>query len=72
MYLKKHPDAFWVDFGDFSWWRMEKVEMARLVGGFARAGKVTADDYAAAEPDFGAGFAPMVRNKLVFCTPCCR
>ena len=72
MYLKKHPDAFWVDFGDFSWWRMEKVEMARLVGGFARAGKVTADDYAAAEPDFVAGFAPMVRNKLVYCTPCCR
>ena len=22
-YLKKHPDAFWVNFGDFNWFRLE-------------------------------------------------
>jgi len=65
IYLQKHPDAFWVDFGDFSWWRMEKVELARLVGGFGRAGTVSAADYEAAEPDFVAGFAPMVTCHVV-------
>jgi hypothetical protein len=24
-YLAKHPDAFWVDFGDFSWHRMDGI-----------------------------------------------
>lgn len=49
-YLKKHPGAFWVDFGDFFWYRME-VEAVRFVGGFARAGSVTAEEYKAAKPD---------------------
>jgi hypothetical protein len=38
LYLAKHPDAFWVDFGDFSWHRMDNILGARLIGGFARAG----------------------------------
>ena len=49
-YLKKHPGAFWVDFGDFFWYRME-VEYIRFVGGFARAGTVTAKEYKEAKPD---------------------
>jgi hypothetical protein len=49
VYLAKHPDAFWVDFGDFRWFRMT-VEKVRFVGGFARAGSVSADEYAAAVP----------------------
>ena len=36
-YLARHPDAFWVDFGDFSWFKMRSVATVRLVGGFARA-----------------------------------
>jgi hypothetical protein len=32
--------SFWVDFGDFSWFRMDKILTARLVGGFARAHQV--------------------------------
>ena len=24
-YRQKHPDAFWSDFGDFSWWRLDPV-----------------------------------------------
>jgi putative heme iron utilization protein len=50
IYLQKHPGAFWVDFGDFFWYRME-VEHVRFVGGFARAGSVSAEEYTAAQPD---------------------
>ena len=31
-----HAESFWVDFGDFSWYRMETIASARLVGGFGR------------------------------------
>eukprot|EP00985_Skeletonema_marinoi_P023637 scaffold15842_cov73-Skeletonema_marinoi.AAC.1 len=24
-YLAKHPGAFWVDFGDFNWFRMDEI-----------------------------------------------
>ena len=24
-YMKKHPEAFWVDFGDFTYFTMDKV-----------------------------------------------
>ena len=50
IYLKKHPGAFWVDFGDFFWYRLE-VKAIRFVGGFAPAGTVTPEEYKAAEPD---------------------
>lgn len=50
IYLEKHPGAFWVDFGDFFFYRME-VENIRFVGGFARAGSVTGEEYKAAKPD---------------------
>jgi putative heme iron utilization protein len=54
-YLAVHPDAFWVTFGDFSWWRMAEVVSIRLVGGFARAGSVPPAIYASAHPDPVAG-----------------
>jgi putative heme iron utilization protein len=50
IYLEKHPGAFWVEFGDFFWYRMS-VEAVRFVGGFARAGSVTAEEYVQAAPD---------------------
>jgi len=60
VYLAKHPGAFWANFGDFNWFRME-VEAIRFVGGFARAGSVKATEYAAAAPDpimaFGGAIA---------------
>jgi putative heme iron utilization protein len=49
-YLEKHPGAFWVEFGDFFWYRMT-VEAVRFVGGFARAGSVTAEEYVQGKPD---------------------
>ena len=50
-YAKAHPDAFWVGFRDFSWWRMETLRGVRYVGGFAAAGEVTAEGYVDASVD---------------------
>ena len=50
-YLKKHPGAFWVEFGDFNFFRMDEIVDIRFVGGFARAGSVTPEEYKEAKPD---------------------
>ena len=39
-YLKVHSEAFWIDFGDFSYLRMDDVVAANLIAGFGRAHKV--------------------------------
>ncbi|KAL7579471.1 hypothetical protein ACA910_007855 [Epithemia clementina (nom. ined.)] len=62
-YLKKHPGAFWVNFGDFNWFRLE-VESIRFVGGFARAGFVTAQEYKEAKPDPIAEFGGAVAQHM--------
>jgi putative heme iron utilization protein len=41
-FLQTHPDAYWADFGDFSYFRLNDILQARLIGGFGRAGKVCA------------------------------
>jgi putative heme iron utilization protein len=64
LYMARHPASFWVDFGDFAWFRMEEVLAARLVGGFARAGRVSAGDYAAAAPDPVAQFSGPVCGHM--------
>jgi putative heme iron utilization protein len=63
IYLAKHPGAFWVDFGDFNWFRMT-VEKVRFVGGFARAGSVTAEEYTAAVPDVISEFGPAIAQHM--------
>lgn len=63
-YLKKHPGAFWVDFGDFNWFRMDEIVDIRFVGGFARAGSVTPEEYGAASPDEIASFGMMVAKHM--------
>jgi len=63
-YREKHPDAFWVDFGDFSWWRMRELKAVRFVGGFARAGDIAPDDYQAATVDPIQAFAKPVMNHM--------
>lgn len=62
-YMKKHPGAFWVDFGDFNWFRMS-VDKVRFVGGFARAGSVTAEEYLAAKPDVISEFGPNIASHM--------
>ena len=39
-FLAKNPQSFWVEFGDFSWFCMDDVVTARLVGGFGRIKQV--------------------------------
>lgn len=38
-YLAQHPDSFWVDFGDFSFLRMDELLIANYIGGFGRIAK---------------------------------
>ena len=50
-YLAAHTNAaYWVDFEDFSFWRLD-VDDVYFVGGFAAMGWVEAGDYRAARPD---------------------
>lgn len=62
-YNQKHPGAFWTAFGDFNWFRMT-VEHVRFVGGFARAGTVTAEEYATARADPVAAFGPHIAQHM--------
>ena len=39
-YLSHNPRSFWVNFGDFSWWRMEGLVGIRYISGFAPVGQV--------------------------------
>ncbi len=39
-YLKKYPDAFWIDFQDFRFFIMEDIVVGRFQGGFARNKRV--------------------------------
>jgi putative heme iron utilization protein len=63
LYLKKHPGAFWVNFGDFNWFRME-IESIRFVGGFARAGSVTPEEYKEAKPDPVSEFGNAIASHM--------
>lgn len=62
-YLKKHPNAFWVEFGDFNWFRLD-IEKIRFVGGFARAGSVTPEEYKEAKPDPISEFGPAIAKHM--------
>jgi putative heme iron utilization protein len=51
VYLARHANSkYWVDFEDFSFYRMEVVDIY-YVGGFGVMGWVTAFDYAGSQPD---------------------
>jgi heme iron utilization protein len=50
-YLARHPRAaYWVDFDDFSFWRLDVADVY-FVGGFAAMDWVTSADYRTARPD---------------------
>jgi len=63
IYRAKHPDAFWVDFGDFNWFRME-IEKINFVGGFGRAGSITPKDYKEAKPDIISQFGMHIASHM--------
>jgi len=64
IYLAKHPGAFWVNFKDFTWFRMDEIKAIRFVGGFARAGALSAEEYFAASPDTIQQFAEPVMAHM--------
>lgn len=41
VFLAKYPNAFYVDFGDFRWFRVEDLTGGRYVGGFGRVASVS-------------------------------
>lgn len=62
-YLARHKDAYWIDFGDFSFYAMESLKTVRFVGGFAMAGSVTPDEYS--KVSFNLMKAP---QNIAYCT----
>lgn len=64
LYMKRHPDAFWIDFGDFSYWSLNNLSSLRYIGGFARAGSLKPSEYLEAEPDPVAPFASPVMAHM--------
>ena len=51
LYLERHANSkYWVDFEDFSFYRMDVVDVY-YVGGFGVMGWVSASDYARSQPD---------------------
>jgi putative heme iron utilization protein len=65
-YLKKHPNSFWVDFGDFDWFRLDasSIVKVRMVGGFGAAGSVSPDAYRNSSPDPVAAFSAPVCGHM--------
>jgi hypothetical protein len=64
VYLARHPRAsYWVDFDDFSFWRLD-VKDVYFVGGFAAMDWVTPDDYRAARPDPLADAGPGIIDHM--------
>lgn len=63
-YLLSHPTAYWVQFGDFTMFAMQEVLDISFVGGFARAGGVTVEEYRGASVDPCAAFAAPVMAHM--------
>lgn len=63
-YLKKYPDAFYIDFADFQWFIMDDIKGGRFNGGFGALKKVSSAEYAAAKPDPVAAFSAPVCGHM--------
>ncbi|KAJ9511527.1 hypothetical protein QJQ45_029946, partial [Haematococcus lacustris] len=57
-------DAFWVDFADFRWWVMDQISAVRYNGGFAKARKLSGEEYLSARPDPVAAFSVPVCSHM--------
>lgn len=64
LYRSKHPNAFWADFGDFSYFRMHNLKAVNYVGGFARAGSISPEEYMGAMVDPIQAFAAPVMAHM--------
>ena len=64
VYKSKHPNAFWADFGDFTYFRMTEPKQVNFVCGFARAGSITPEEYVGASVDEIQAFAAPVMGHM--------
>ncbi|KAK9816630.1 hypothetical protein WJX72_003062 [[Myrmecia] bisecta] len=64
VFRKKYPDSFWFDFGDFSFYRMDRIVVTRLINGFAPVGMIPAKNYLSASPDPVAAFSAPVAGHM--------
>nr|QKY15297.1 FMn-binding split barrel (FMnbP) [Polytomella parva] len=64
IYLRKHPNAFYIDFPDFLWFSMDEILAIRYNGGFAMARKLMVADYREASTDPIAPFIDPIRNHM--------
>src|ERR1700752_4072214 len=64
LYLERHANSkYWVDFEDFSFYRMDVVDVY-YVGGFGVMGWVSAPDYAPSQPDpLPASMAEIIQHR---------
>ncbi|KAL8142849.1 hypothetical protein V2J09_015881 [Rumex salicifolius] len=66
-YLEKHPNAFWVDFGDFQFMRIEP-KVVRYVSGVATAllgsGEFSKEDFSASNVDPISQFAKPIASHM--------
>jgi heme iron utilization protein len=64
LYLSRYENArYWQDYTDFAYYRLE-VEGVYFIGGFGVMGWVPAQEYATAEPDPLAPFAPRIIEHM--------
>ncbi len=64
LYLSRYENSkYWVDFDDFSFFRMDIIDVY-FVGGFGAMGWITAEEYYAAEADPLAEFAPGIIRHM--------
>lgn len=63
-YIQYHPNAYWAKFGDFKVFRMNEILDVAFVGGFARAGGITPEEYMSAEVDPCLAFADPVMTHM--------
>ena len=64
LYKSKHPNAFWADFGDFTYFRMHDLKAVNFVGGFARAANPSPAEYLEASVDPIQAFAAPVMGHM--------
>jgi putative heme iron utilization protein len=64
LYLAQHPNSkYWVDFSDFSFFRLEPLDLY-YVGGFGVMGWVQSPDYLSAQPDPLSASAPGILEHM--------
>lgn len=66
VFLEKQPGSFWVDFGDFHWFKVDSLSIinVRFNGGFGAAGTVTPEGYRASGCDPIAPFSAPVCGHM--------